>query len=127
MIDAVLCTHHNDLGLMRLLRLLLSTGGAKAPYYPTIAANSRHGYARRVYRWVDSRSAATVAALPFCLIGITAVVLAMAMVRIAPRIAGTAYRVGVGCVNVAGFCIERRRSSRSEGREGSIASVHQDA
>ena len=126
MIDAVLCTHHNDVGLMRLLRLLLSTGGAKARYYPTIAANSGHGYARRVYRWVDSRRAATVAALPFGLLGTTAVLLAMAMVRIAPGIAGTAYRVGIGCVNVAGFCIERRRSSRNEGLEGSVTSVHQD-
>ena len=104
-IDAVLCTHHNDLGLMRLLRLLLSTGGAKARYYPTIAANARHGCARRVYRWVDSRRAATVAELPFGLTGLTAVVMAMAMVRIAPRIAGVAYRAGVGCVNVAGFCV----------------------
>jgi hypothetical protein len=126
-IDAVLCTHHNDVGLIRLLRLLLSTGRAKARYYPTIAANQRDGHARRVYRWVDSRHAATFAALPFCLTGITTVLVALAMVPIAPRIAGAAYRAGIGCVNVAGFCFERRRSSRSHGVQPDVGSVHQDA
>ena len=125
-LDAILCTHHNDLGFARLLLLLVSTGRARVRYYASVPTRVAGNDVRRIYRCLDSRIAAALSALPFFLVGTSLIVVAIAMVRLASRVAGSAYRIGVGCVNVAGFCWERARAPRAVRRVAGIDSVGQD-
>ena len=107
-IDAVLCTHHNDLGLRWLLRLLVATGRAKARHYAEVGNGSNRPRMRHpVYRWLRTPAAGLVAAWPLRLAGPTLIVAAMALVRRWPGFAQALYRVGVGCTDVSGYCGER--------------------
>lgn len=103
-VDAVLCTHHNDMGVRWLVQLLLSTGRAKARYYATPGATRpRHP----VYRWLGSIAAASLAAWPLRVAGPAAILFAIALVRPLPAAAHALYRVAIGMTDVAGFCLER--------------------
>jgi hypothetical protein len=107
-IDAVLCTHHNDLGLRWMLRLLVATGRAKARHYAEVGRGSKRPRMRHpVYRWLRAPAAAVVAAWPLRLAGPALILAAMALVRRWPGFAQTVYRVGVGCTDVSGYCGER--------------------
>ena len=69
-IDAVLCTHHNDLGLVWLLRLLVATGRAKARHYAELESGAQRPRIRHaVYRWLRHPAAALVAEWPLRLAG----------------------------------------------------------
>lgn len=107
-IDAVLCTHHNDTGFGWLRRLLVATGRAKARHYAQSSAGGRPARVRHpVYRWLGSRSAALLAAVPLWIAGPALIAVAMSLVRRFPGSAQAVYRCGVGCTDVSGFCLER--------------------
>jgi GT2 family glycosyltransferase len=115
-IDAILCTHHNDAGLRRLVRLLVATGHAKARYYASLREAGRPQRTRHpVYRWLGSAVASTIAALPLRVAGPLTIVLATGLVRRAPRLAAGLYRTGVGLTDVSGYCAERAWWSRGPG------------
>jgi len=126
-IDAILCTHHNDAGFRRLVRLLVATGRAKARYYASLRDACRPERTRHpVYRWLGSPAASTIAALPLRIAGPLAIALAMGLVHRAPRIAAGLYRTGVGVTDVSGYCAERawwnRRSASTPSRRDAVAS-----
>jgi hypothetical protein len=107
-IDAVLCTHHNDLGLAWLLRLLVATGRAKARHYAEIGNGAGRARIRHpIYRWLRRPEAALVAAWPLRLAGLVLILAAMALARRWSTFAQTLYRMGVGCTDVSGYCGER--------------------
>jgi hypothetical protein len=108
-VDAVLCTHHNDTGFRWLVRLLVATGRAKARYYGSADVDAPRRRVRHpVYRWLDSTPAARLAIVPLRAAGVLLIVAAIALVRVAPAAwARSAYRAGIGCTDVAGYCIER--------------------
>jgi hypothetical protein len=112
-IDAILCTHHNDVGFSRLVRMLVATGRAKARYYASLRGAGRVLHTRHpVYRWLDSPVAAAIAALPLRVAGPVTIALAMALTRRAPRLAARLYRTGVGLTDVSGYCAERAAGHR---------------
>ena len=107
-IDAVLCTHHNDLGLSWLLRLLVATGRAKARHYADIGSGGTHPRVRHpVYRWLRAPAVGLLALWPLRLAGFALILAAMALARRFPAAAQALYRVGVGCTDVSGYCGER--------------------
>jgi hypothetical protein len=107
-IDAVLCTHHNDLGLRWLLRLLAATGRAKARHYAALENSGVRPRVRHpVYRWLRAPAAAVVAAWPLRLAGRALILASMALVGRWPGSAHAVYRAGVGCTDVSGYCGER--------------------
>ena len=107
-IDATLCTHHNDAGFRWLVQLLVATGRAKARFYGVTPVRMAAPRLRHpVYRWLGSRGAATLAALPLRAAGPALIVAAMALARRFPALARVVYRGGIGCTDVSGFCIER--------------------
>jgi len=107
-IEAVLCTHHNDLGVRWLLQLLLATGRAKARYYATLAPDSSRVRIRhRIYGWLRPALGARLALAPLIVTGLVSILAAIALQPVTQRLAGNLYRVGIGCVDVAGFCIQR--------------------
>ncbi|HKU85547.1 MAG TPA: glycosyltransferase [Casimicrobiaceae bacterium] len=107
-IDAVLCTHHNDLGVRWLLRLLVATGRAKARHYAEAESGGTRPRIRHpVYRWLRAPAAALVATIPLRLAGTMLILAAMALARRWSGFAQAVYRVGVGCTDVSGYCGER--------------------
>ena len=107
-IDAVLCTHHNDLGLSWLLRLLVATGRAKARHYAGIDRGGTRARMRHpVYRWLSAPTVGLLAAWPLRLAGFVLIVAAMALAGRFPVGAQAVYRAGVGCADVSGYCGER--------------------
>ena len=107
-IDAVLCTHHNDLGLRWLLRLLAATGRAKARHYAALENSGVRPRVRHpVYRGLRAPAAAIVAAWPLRLAGPALILASMALVGRWPGSAHAGYRAGVGCTDVSGYCGER--------------------
>ena len=107
-IDAVLCTHHNDLGFSWLLRLLVATGRAKARHYAEAGNGAKRPRVRHpVYRWLRAPAAGLVAAWPLRLAGPALILAAIALVRRWPARAQAFYRAGVGCTDVSGYCGEQ--------------------
>jgi hypothetical protein len=107
-IDAVLCTHYNDLGLAWLLRLLVATGRAKARHYAESENSAIRAHVRHpVYRWLRHPAVALVAVWPLRLAGPALILAAMALARRWPARAQALYRAGVGCTDVSGYCGER--------------------
>jgi hypothetical protein len=118
-VEAILCTHHNDAGFRWLLQLLVATGRAKARYYsgaPAEGPRVRHA----VYRWLRSPAAASLAALPLRVGAPIAILAAMALVNRFPRAAETIYRIGIGCADVSGFCLERGFAGMSARKRGAV-------
>jgi hypothetical protein len=130
-IDAVLCMHHNDAGFAWLVRLLVATGHAKARYYATLHSTGSKRRARHpVYRWLQSTTAAVIAAVPLRIAGPGAILLAMALVRRLPRAAASVFKAGIGLTDVSGFCAERAwgASARHRAAEARSAPLqHVDA
>ena len=117
--DRVLCTHHNDAPLRWLVQLLLATGRAKSRYYRTLTSGARLRHP--VYRWLGSRGAAAAAAIPLRLAGPTVIATAMLLARRVPTLAGRLYLFGVGCTDVAGFCIDRAFAPAPSDRAAGVA------
>ena len=120
-IDGVLCVHHDDAPFSWLVRLLLATGRAKSRYYRTLAGGRPPQVRHPVYRWLGSRLAAAATALPLRIAGPAVIAAAMLLVRRMPTLAGRLYVLGVGCTDVAGFCIERAMPRARRGRRAGAA------
>ena len=121
-VDAVLCTHHNDAGLRWLVKLVAATGHAKARYYaPPGGAPCMSRVRHPVYRWLRSPPAAALAFAPLRAAGPVAIVVAMALVRRFPALAASCYRAGVGFTDVSGFCAERALRWRAPPRTAAPA------
>ncbi|HSC98569.1 MAG TPA: glycosyltransferase, partial [Casimicrobiaceae bacterium] len=64
-VDAILCTHHNDTGFRWLIRLLIATGRAKARYYGSAELDAGRSRIRHpVYRWLDPLPVALISIVP---------------------------------------------------------------
>ena len=112
-VDAVLCTHHNDAGFLWLTRLLVATGHAKARHYRSRRdAGAPLRMRHPVYRWLYPAPAATLAVVPLRVAAPLLIAVAIALARALPRLAATIYRIGVGCADVSGFCVERAFGER---------------
>ena len=124
-VDVVLCTHHNDAGLRWLIRLLVATGHAKARHYRSLRdAGTPLRIRHPVYRWLYPAPAAALAIVPLRAAGPLLIVVSMALARAFPRLAVTIYRLGVGCTDVSGFCVERAFGQRHRGAPSHCVATH---